>query len=62
MTLLLLDKLKPEEKVKISIDMTDACVRVCADAFKDRGMVKEEEVLEKVRDKVMYSKRRHCEV
>jgi sulfur relay (sulfurtransferase) complex TusBCD TusD component (DsrE family) len=57
-----LNKLKPEEKVKLSIDMTDACVSVCADAIKDRGVVKEEDVMEQVRERVMYNKRRHHEV
>jgi len=60
---LALNKLKPEEKVNLSIDMTDVCVRVCADAIRDRGKaLEEEELMDLVRARVMYGKRRHREV
>jgi len=60
---LTLEKLKPEEKVNLSISMIDACVNVCFDAIKDQDeTVKEEELLEKVRARIMYQKRRHHEV
>lgn len=56
-------KMKPEEKVNLSISMTDVCVRICVDSLKDRDKtIKEEELLEKVRTRIMYGKRRHCEV
>ena len=32
-----LGRLKPEEKVAITIDMTDACVRVCASGIMKRS-------------------------
>jgi len=57
------EKLKPEEKVKLSIGMTDACVKICADSIKDQiEDIKEEELLDKVRARTMYQKRRHHEV
>jgi len=60
---LALDKLKPEEKVNLSIDMTDVCVRVCADSIRDRGKaLEEEELMDLVRERVMYGKRRVREV
>ena len=58
-----LDKWKPEEKVNLSIGMTDVCARVCADAVRERSrVVKEEELIEQVRARIMYGKRRHREV
>jgi len=60
---LVLEKLKPEEKVNLSISMTDACVSICFDAIKDQDeTIKEEELMEKVRARIMYQKRRHHEV
>jgi hypothetical protein len=57
------EKLKPEEKVNLSIGMIDACVHICANAIKDRDeTIKEEELLEKVRARITYKKRRHYEV
>ncbi len=57
------ETLKPEEKVGLSISMTDVCVRICVDALRDRDeTIKEEELLEKVRTRIMYKKRRHHEV
>jgi len=58
-----LEKLKPEEKVNLSISMVDVCVRICADSLKDQDVnIKEEELLEKVRERTVYQKRRHYEV
>jgi len=60
---LTLEKLKPEEKVNLSINMIDTCVHICADALKDQDKtIKEKELLEKVRARIMYQKRRHHEV
>jgi hypothetical protein len=57
------EKLKPEEKVNLSIGMIDTCVHVCTDALRDQDKaIKEEELLEKVRARIMYKKRRHHEV
>jgi len=58
-----LDKLKQEEKVNLAIGMTDVCVRICADAVRDRCLtIKEEELVERVRDRIPYGKRRWCGV
>ena len=58
-----LEKLKPEEKVNLAIDMIDVCIRICADAIRDQNdTIKEEELLERVRERIMYRKRRHYEV
>ena len=49
--------------MKLSISMTDACVKICADSIKDQiEDIKEEELLDKVRARTMYQKRRHHEV
>jgi hypothetical protein len=63
MAQLVIEKLKPEDKVNLSISMIDACISVCADAARDRkGAIKEDEIMEWVRERIMYKKRRHHEV
>jgi len=58
-----LGALKPEEKVNLAIGMSDVCVRVCADAVRDcYPTIKEEELLERVRERISYGKRRKREV
>lgn len=60
---LVIKKLKPEDKVNLSISMTDVCTHVCADAARDRDRaIKEDEIMERVRERIMYKKRRHHEV
>lgn len=57
------DKLTPEEKVNLAISMIDTCVHICTDALRDHDKtITEEELLEKVRARIMYQKRRHHEV
>lgn len=52
-----------EERVNLAIDITDACVRVCADAVRDEEpKMKEEELLERVRERIMHGRRRPREV
>lgn len=50
--------LKSEEKVNIAIDMSDVCVRVCAEGiraeFKGIG---DEELLERMRERIAWAKR-----
>ncbi len=49
--------------MNLSISMIDTCIRICAEALKDQDeTIKEEELLEKVRARIMYKKRRHHEV
>ena len=53
-----LGRLKPEEKIAIAIDMTDACVRICADGIKAQNPgISEEELIEKLRERLEWTKR-----
>ena len=50
--------LKPEEKVAIAIDMTDACVRVCKAGIRTRCPdASEKELNEKLRKRLEWKKR-----
>jgi len=52
-----------EERVNLAINITDTCVRVCADSVMDMiPTVKEEDLLESVRERIMYLRRRKREV
>jgi hypothetical protein len=52
--------LKPEEKVALALDMTDGCVRVCAEGIRNQCPdISEEELLAKLRERLEWSKR-HC--
>jgi len=58
-----LRRLKTEDKVNLAINMTDVCVQICVNAIKDQNKnVTEEQLIEKVRERIMYQKRRHHEV
>lgn len=51
------DKLKPEEKVNFTIGMTDVCVHICADAIRNQIRdLKEEELIERVRERVRFGR------
>jgi hypothetical protein len=51
--------LKPEEKVAIAIDMTDACVRICADGIKAQNPgISEGALVEKLRERLEWIKRK----
>jgi hypothetical protein len=53
-----LGRLKPEEKMAIAMDTTDACVRICAEGIKAQCPgISEEELLEKLRERLEWSKR-----
>jgi hypothetical protein len=53
-----LGKLKPEEKVAVAIDMTDACVRICATGIRAQCPdITEVELNEKLRKRLEWSKR-----
>lgn len=50
--------LKPEEKVAISLDLTDACVRVCAAGIRAQFPdISETELNDKLRKRLEWSKR-----
>jgi len=56
-------KLRPEERVNLAVGMSDVCVRVCADGVRDGDPdVSEEEVVERVRERLLFSKRRRSGV
>jgi len=50
--------LKPDEKVNMAVDMTDAAVRVCAEGARAQhpGMT-EEELIEQLRERFAWMKR-----
>jgi hypothetical protein len=51
--------LRPEEKVAIAIDMTDACVRVCRAGIRAQCPdISEAEVNEKLKRRLEWQKRR----
>ena len=53
-----LGKLPPEEKIAICMDMSDACVRVCADNIRAQNPeITEEELLAKLRERLAWTKR-----
>jgi len=52
-----LGRLKPEEKVAVTLDMTDACVRVCAAGIRAQYPgISEEELLAKLRERLEWGK------
>lgn len=54
-----LGRLKPEEKVRLCIDMTDGCVRICADGIRNQFPgITEEKLIEKLRERLEWSKRK----
>ena len=53
-----LGRLKPEVKVAIAIDMTDACMRVCASGIRERSPgISDEELRRRLRERLRWSKR-----
>ena len=53
-----LGRLKPDEKVAVALDMTGACVRVCADGIRAKYPgISEEELLAKLRERLEWGKR-----
>lgn len=56
-------RLKPEEKVNMTIEMTEAVVRICADGIRDQNPnITEKALQEELRKRVNYRKRSHHEV
>lgn len=53
-----LGRLPPEEKLRICMDMSDACVRTCASGIRAQNPgIGEEELIEKVRERLEWQKR-----
>jgi hypothetical protein len=58
MILLTIRRLKPEEKVNLAINMTDVCVRICADALKNEYPgIGEKELIKQVRKRLTFGRR-----
>jgi len=52
-------RLKAEDKVNLAVGMSDVCIRVCADGVRDQNPgISEEELVERVRERLMFGKRR----
>jgi hypothetical protein len=50
--------LKPEEKVNVAVDMSDACVRICAEGIRAQFPgIGDEELLERLRERIAWAKR-----
>lgn len=53
-----LGRLRPEEKVNMAIDMTDACVRICAEGIRAQFPdITEQELIERLRERIEWSRR-----
>jgi len=53
------EELKPEERVDLAIGMSDVVVRVCAEGVRAQYPdISEEELVEKVRERLMFDDRR----
>jgi hypothetical protein len=53
-----LGRLKPSEKVAICIDMTDTCVRTCAEGIRQQNPgISEEALIEKLRERLEWTQR-----
>ena len=63
MVWLIVRRLKPEERVNLAVGMIDVCVRICADGVRDENpSLSEEEVVKRVRERLLFSKRRRSGV
>jgi hypothetical protein len=61
--LLSVSRLKPEEKVNLAINMTDVCLRICAEGIREQHPdMTEKELVERVRERIQYARRRRREV
>jgi len=61
--LLSVSRLKPEEKVNLAINMTDVCLRICTEGIREQHPdITEKELVERVRERIQYARRRRREV
>jgi hypothetical protein len=50
-------RLKPEERVDLAVNMSDVCIRVCAEGVKAQyPNISEEKLIELVRERLMFEK------
>ena len=53
------EELKPEERVDLAVGMSDVVVRVCAEGVRAQYPdISDEELIEKVRERLMFDDRR----
>ena len=53
-------RLRPEEKVNVSIDMSDGCVRICAEGIRAQFPdITEQELVGRLRERIEWSRRWH---
>ena len=53
-------RLRPEEKVNVAIDMSDCCVRICAEGIRAQFPdVTEEELVGRLRERIEWLRRQH---
>jgi hypothetical protein len=56
-------RLKPEERVNVAVYMSDVCSRVSANSIKDRNSkITEEDLIERLRERIIFASRRNREV
>lgn len=52
-------ELKPEERVNLTVNMSDVCVRICAEGVIDENpSISEKELIERVRERLLFDERR----
>jgi len=57
------EKSPAEKRVNLAIHMSDVCVRIASDAVRDKNpKIKEKEILEQVRKRIMHRRHRMREV
>ncbi len=55
-------ELTPEEKVNLAINMTDVCVRICAEGIRDQHPgITEDRLLEMLRERIAFGKQLNAE-
>lgn len=55
-----LEKLSPEDKVNLLVNMVDVCTRISADAIKEQNKtIRKEELVEKLRARIQFYKRHY---
>jgi hypothetical protein len=51
-------RLRPEDRVNLSVGMSDVCVRICAEGVRNQNQgISEEKLIERVREKFVWDKK-----
>ena len=52
------DALKTEERVNLAVNMSDVCIRICAEGVIDENPgISEKELVERMRERLLFGKR-----